>query len=97
MCADHPVSYEMQKAFGIGTPLHEAAGLGKLDVVDVLLARGADPNVRDVTGELAIDRARRNNRMDVVERLRGLCLLNSYLKLVFACNLPSCVVCTAVT
>lgn len=65
-------SYELQKAFGIGTPLHEAAGVGKLDIVVALLARGADPAVKDPRGETAFDRAERNNRTVVMECLRRL-------------------------
>lgn len=61
--------YELQKAFGIGTPLHEAAELGKLDIVTALLANGADPAVKDPRGETALDRAERNNRTAVMECL----------------------------
>ncbi|KAF7131024.1 hypothetical protein CNMCM5793_003959 [Aspergillus hiratsukae] len=50
MYDNHPVSYEHQKPFGIGTPLHEAAAMGKMDVVDLLISRGADPSVRDARG-----------------------------------------------
>lgn len=72
MYENRPACYELQKPFGIGTPLHEAADMGRLDVVDVLLARGADPNIKDARGELAIERAERNNKVAVVERLRSL-------------------------
>lgn len=72
MCENCRQSYELQKAFGMGTPLHEAAALGKLDVVTVLLAKGADPAIEDPRGETALDRAERSNRTVVVECLRSL-------------------------
>ena len=46
--------------------------MGKLDIVDAFLARGADPTVKDPRGETAFDRAERNNRTVVMERFRGL-------------------------
>ncbi|KZF22306.1 ankyrin [Xylona heveae TC161] len=71
MYENSPASYELQKPFGIGTPLHEAARLGKLDVVDLLLARGADPTRRDVRRQLPVDIAECYNNNEVAERLRG--------------------------
>lgn len=65
-----PQSYEPQKAFGIGTPLHEAAEMGKLDVVSILLANEADRAVKDARGETTLDRAERSNRTAVLEYLR---------------------------
>ena len=50
-------SYGLQKAFEVGTPLHEAAKLGKLNVVSILLANGAGRAVKDARGETALDRA----------------------------------------
>lgn len=40
--------------------------------MDVFLARGADPTVKDPRGETAFDGAERVNRTVVIERLRGL-------------------------
>ncbi|RMJ21689.1 Ankyrin repeat protein [Aspergillus sp. HF37] len=77
MFTNDRISYEWQKAFGIGTPLHHAADDGKLDLVDALISWGADPSVKDERGKLAIDRSRWNERMEVVERLRGLRLLKN--------------------
>ena len=61
--------YDQLKYFGIGTPLHEAAQDGKLDMVKLLLAEGADPLIRDARGRLAIERARRAGRDAVVKLL----------------------------
>jgi ankyrin repeat protein len=72
MYQNHLHSYFYHRAFGIGTPLHNAAELGKLDLVDFLLGRGADPLIPDARGMLAVERAEQNGHTDVVERLRPL-------------------------
>ena len=72
MYQDRLDCYDQFKYFGIGTPLHEAAEEGKLDVVELLLAHGADPLVRDAKGDLAIDRARRAGQSAVVKQLLSL-------------------------
>lgn len=69
--------YELQKSFGIGTPLHEAAEKGKLDMIKILLAKGADPLIEDVRGELAIERARGAGYIEVVEYLLPLSVPSS--------------------
>ncbi len=61
--------YDQFKYFGIGTPLHEAAEQGKQDVVELLLAEGADPLIKDAKGELAIERAQRAGHSAVVKQL----------------------------
>jgi ankyrin repeat protein len=38
------------RAFGLGTPLHIAAEMGRLDVIKHLLARGPDALVKDARG-----------------------------------------------
>lgn len=44
---------------GRQTPLHSAARDGKLDIVKLFVAWGADPTIRDSKGRLAIDEARK--------------------------------------
>lgn len=60
-------SYQLQEAFGIGTPLHEAAEMGKLNVMSALLANGADRAVKDPRGETALNMSERNNSAVVME------------------------------
>lgn len=55
-------SYELQKAFEVGIPLHEAAEMGKLDTRKVLFANGADPAVMGPRRETVLDRAERAGR-----------------------------------
>ncbi|KAI7460604.1 hypothetical protein KC351_g17167, partial [Hortaea werneckii] len=43
-------SYLQQEAFGLGTPLHEAAKLGKLDVIELLGRYHANPLIEDSLG-----------------------------------------------
>ena len=52
---------------GCGTPLHEAAKSGRLDVVKLLVAQGADPLVRDSKGRLVVEAAQGHDH--VVEYL----------------------------
>jgi ankyrin repeat protein len=70
MFQNHPPSYDMQKDFGIGTPLHEAVVLGKIDAVNTLLARGADPNVKAYDGRSSFETAKHYGKEDILERLR---------------------------
>lgn len=58
-----------EELFGLGTPLHGAAEDGALDVIELLLARGADPSIKDSKGLLPIDRARREGHQKAVESL----------------------------
>jgi ankyrin repeat protein len=51
------------------SPLHAAAGRGHLDVVNVLLARGAAVDRRDPDGPTALIHAARNGQLTVVQRL----------------------------
>lgn len=71
MFENHPASYNLKKPFGIGTPLHEAVELNKVDVVKALLNKGADPAIRDARGASAIDKAERNGLSAIVDLLRS--------------------------
>jgi uncharacterized protein len=51
------------------TPLMEAAFNGQTDMVDLLLAYGADPTLRDDHGLTAADHARRNGHPTLADRL----------------------------
>ncbi len=51
------------------TPLIEAAGLGLLEVVELLLAAGAEPAWRDETDETALLKAAANGHLEVARRL----------------------------
>ncbi|KAJ5654789.1 hypothetical protein N7490_001792 [Penicillium lividum] len=70
MFEDHSLSYEMQKDFGIGTPLHEAVAIGKIDVIKTLLARGADPNIKDSKGQSAVEKANQEGKTEILKVFR---------------------------
>jgi hypothetical protein len=57
---DCPDVYRKEYWKGLGTALHQAAGAGHLDAVTFLLARGADPLIKDSKddGRLAQDWAK---------------------------------------
>ena len=59
MYQEHMDSYLQPRAFALGTPLHEAAEKGKLDVVRVLIEHGAQPLIKDSRGETPQQRAAR--------------------------------------
>lgn len=69
MYQEHPQSYFSQRMFGLGTPLHEAAEQGKLDVVEKLLASGAHPLIKDSCGKIPLQRAQRMGRDEMVAYL----------------------------
>ncbi|KAL8838113.1 MAG: hypothetical protein Q9170_002254 [Blastenia crenularia] len=70
---DRPDCFEMENLIiGCGTPLHEAARLGKQDIVEFLVANGANFSMRDGKGFLAVDRARQEGQSKVVEYLNSL-------------------------
>ena len=63
-------SYEQEKLSGLGTPLHSAATTGHLDMVNILLSRGADPSIKNSWGRLAVEEAEYYGRSEVAGRLR---------------------------
>lgn len=52
-----------------GTPLHTAAFTGDAEVVELLLARGADPRIAGKDGKTAIDIARQRGHAALAERM----------------------------
>lgn len=67
---NHPDSFQLMSNVGLGTPLHVAAEKGMLGTVQYLLDKGADIQMRDTRGRLAIDCAGSNRHSAVVEVLR---------------------------
>jgi len=51
------------------TPLHLAVMVGRRDVVELLLSRGADPNARDAAGQTPLHWAVGEGHVDIVELL----------------------------
>lgn len=64
-------SYEQEELSGLGTPLHSAAAAGCLDIVDMLLSRGADPSIKNSRGKLAVEEAEYHGWSEVTDRLRS--------------------------
>lgn len=64
--------YLMRMPFGLGTPLHKAAEIGRLDVVKHLIERGADPLIPDARRQNALELAESKRHDDVIEYLRPL-------------------------
>ena len=61
--------YYMQRCFGLGTPLQEAAELGKLDMVKRLIEAGAHPLIRNSRGKIPLVRARDKGQDAIVDYL----------------------------
>lgn len=57
MYQDCENSYEQERFSGLGTPLHAAAKDGDLDMVEMMLLKGADPFIKDSRGRLAVEAA----------------------------------------
>lgn len=71
MYQNHVEMYLMRMAFGLGTPLHKAAELGRLDIVKHLIEKGADPLIPDARRQTALELAESNGYDQVVEYLRA--------------------------
>lgn len=65
-------SYLQLEAFGLGTPLHEAAKLGKLDVIELLGQYHANPLVEDSLGMTPMQVAEAMNHSDACDLLQKL-------------------------
>lgn len=64
-----PKVYWERKPFGLGTPLHRAAELGKGDIVEYLLEQGADPLKLDSRGKTPRFWAQKNNYIGIARIL----------------------------
>ena len=49
-------NYLMRMPFGLGTPLHEAAKSGRLDIVKHLVEKGAGPLIPDARRKIALEK-----------------------------------------
>ena len=56
---------------GLGTILHKAAELGRVDVVQFLVREGVDLSIKDANGKTALDCARRRGKLEVVPLFEG--------------------------
>jgi ankyrin repeat protein len=72
MYQEDPTSYYQQRVFALGTPLHSAARLGRLDICRILVAKGADVRIRDSRGEIPLQRAEKGGWMAVIDFLAPL-------------------------
>lgn len=72
MYEDHAFSYEVRKIVGLGTPLHGAARVGRLSTIRILIAHGADIDIRDSCGNTALEVAEREGHLAVADELRSL-------------------------
>ncbi|KAL2849604.1 hypothetical protein BJY01DRAFT_142771 [Aspergillus pseudoustus] len=66
---DHPDSYNQCFWSGCGTALHDAANLGRLDVVRYLLDHGADPTIRDAIGRTPCDWAVKYRHLEIATEM----------------------------
>lgn len=54
---------------GLGTALHKAVELGKVDIVRYLISEGADLSIKDSNGRMAIECAQMLNQREIIEAL----------------------------
>jgi len=54
----------------LSTPLHEACSTGQKDVVELLIAKGADMNAKNNKGQAALSLAKEQGHEEIVELLR---------------------------
>lgn len=70
-------SWTLFHFMGLGTALHKAAELGKVDVVRYLISEGANQSAMDANGRTAVDCAKMLNQWQVIEvwKRRNSCFL----------------------
>lgn len=69
MYQNHPFSWSLYAFMGLGTVLHKAAELGKVEAVRFLLREGVDLSIKDANGDTALDCARRLGKVEVIQLL----------------------------
>lgn len=69
MYEDHYPSLALYCFMALGTPLHRAAELGKVEVVQYLLSQGADVSIKNAKGNTAVECARQFNQSEVIQLL----------------------------
>lgn len=67
---DHYPSWRLYYFMGLGTVLHRASELGKVDIVRYLISQGADPSITDANGRTAIQCAEKLKRREVIQELQ---------------------------
>lgn len=63
---DYP-SWALFQFMGLGTPLHRASELGKVDVVRYLLSKGANQDIKDTKGRIPLECAQMSNHLEVIQ------------------------------
>lgn len=71
MYENHYPSWRLYSFMGLGTALHKAAELGKVDVVRYLIDQGAEVGMKDATNRSVMDWAVMNHHQEVVELLQS--------------------------
>jgi ankyrin repeat protein len=66
----HYPSWMINCPFYMGTPLHYAASEGNLELVKLLLSRGADPTIKNSNDKSLLQLAERYKRAEVVDFLK---------------------------
>ncbi|KAJ6088408.1 Ankyrin repeat protein [Penicillium sp. IBT 16267x] len=67
MYQDHYPSWRLFYFMGLGTALHKAAELGKVDVVRYLISEGADLSIKDANGRTAMECAQIRGQSEVMK------------------------------
>lgn len=69
MYEDHYPSRALFNFMPLGTALHKAAELGKVDVVRYLVSEGANLSIKDANGRTALEYAQLLNQREVIQAL----------------------------
>lgn len=67
----HNANVNAQNFINGDTPLHEAASIGNLDIVELLLNHGADPKIKNYTDATPLDIAEIHGHDEVAKCLRS--------------------------